>query len=197
MLDPPSKFLFIWPGVGPAGAIFCCSFSFLFYSLFLSHLDDSVAAAAAAVKSLQLCPTLCDPMDCSLPGFSIHGILQARVLELGAIAFFLDDSNMQQNGEPLIYFMVWPWPWPLCTGWSLLWAELYPIQLHAEISLVVQWQRICLPMQGTLVWSLVLEDSTLHWATKPVDHNYWSPHTLETMLCNKRSHCNEKPVYNH
>ena len=145
----------------------------------------------------QSCSTLCDPMDCSLPGFSIHGILQARVLELGAIAFFLDDSNMQQNGEPLIYFMVWPWPWPLCTGWSLLWAELYPIQLHAEISLVVQWQRICLPMQGTLVWSLVLEDSTLHWATKPVDHNYWSPHTLETMLCNKRSHCNEKPVYNH
>ena len=32
-------------------------------------------------KSLQLCPTLCDPMDCSLPGSSIHGILQARVLE--------------------------------------------------------------------------------------------------------------------
>ena len=31
----------------------------------------------------QLCPTLCDPMDCSLPGSSIHGILQARVLEWG------------------------------------------------------------------------------------------------------------------
>ena len=35
----------------------------------------------------QLCPTLSDPMDCSLPGSSIHGILQARVLEWGAIAF--------------------------------------------------------------------------------------------------------------
>ena len=33
------------------------------------------------------CPTLCDPMDCSLPGSSIHGIFQARILELGAIAF--------------------------------------------------------------------------------------------------------------
>ena len=32
-------------------------------------------------KSLQLCPTLCDPMDCSQPGSSVHGILQARVLE--------------------------------------------------------------------------------------------------------------------
>ena len=35
----------------------------------------------------QSCPTLCNPMDCSLPGFSVHGIFQARVLEWGAIAF--------------------------------------------------------------------------------------------------------------
>ena len=45
------------------------------------------AAAAAAAKSLQSCPTLSDPMDCSLPGSSIHGIFQVRVLEWGAIAF--------------------------------------------------------------------------------------------------------------
>ena len=36
---------------------------------------------------VQLCPTLRDPMDCSLPGSSIHGIFQARVLEWVAIAF--------------------------------------------------------------------------------------------------------------
>ena len=35
----------------------------------------------------QSCPTLSDPMDCSLPGSSIHGVFQARVLEWGAIAF--------------------------------------------------------------------------------------------------------------
>ena len=35
----------------------------------------------------QLCPTLSDPMDCNLPGSSIRGIFQARVLEWGAIAF--------------------------------------------------------------------------------------------------------------
>ena len=35
----------------------------------------------------QLCPTLSDPMDCSLPGSSVHGIFQAGVLEWGAIAF--------------------------------------------------------------------------------------------------------------
>ena len=47
----------------------------------------AAAAAAAAVKSLQSCPTLCDPIDGSPPGSSAHGIFQARVLELGAIAF--------------------------------------------------------------------------------------------------------------
>ena len=36
----------------------------------------------------QSCPTLSDPMDCNLPGSSIHGIFQARVLEWGAIAFY-------------------------------------------------------------------------------------------------------------
>ena len=42
--------------------------------------------AAAAAKSLQSCPTLCDPMDCSLPGSSVHGIFQAGVAEWVAIA---------------------------------------------------------------------------------------------------------------
>ena len=41
----------------------------------------------------QLCPTLSDPMDCSLPGFSIYGIFQARVLEWGAIVLFLTLSS--------------------------------------------------------------------------------------------------------
>ena len=49
--------------------------------------DDDIAAAAAAAKSLQSCPTLCDPIDGSPPGSPIPGILQARVLEWGAIAF--------------------------------------------------------------------------------------------------------------
>ena len=42
---------------------------------------------AAAAKSLQLCPTLCDPIDGSPPGSPVPGILQARTLEWGAIAF--------------------------------------------------------------------------------------------------------------
>jgi len=45
------------------------------------------AAAAAAAKSLQSCPTLCDPIDSSPPGSSVPGILQARILEWVAISF--------------------------------------------------------------------------------------------------------------
>ena len=52
------------------------------------HKNRGISAvAAAAAKSLQSCPTLCDPMDCSLPGFSVHEILQARTLEWVAISF--------------------------------------------------------------------------------------------------------------
>ena len=43
--------------------------------------------AAAAAKVRQLCLTLCDPVDCSPPGFSVHGILQARILEWVAMPF--------------------------------------------------------------------------------------------------------------
>ena len=46
-----------------------------------------MAAAAAAAKSIQLCPTLCDPTDGSPPGSPIPGILQARTLEWVAISF--------------------------------------------------------------------------------------------------------------
>ena len=50
-----------------------------------SHL--LAAAAAAAAKSLQLCPTLCDPIDGSPPGSPVPGILQARTLEWVSISF--------------------------------------------------------------------------------------------------------------
>ena len=47
----------------------------------------------------QLCPTLSDPMDYSLPGFSFHGIFQARVLEWIAIAFSVEQASTQHKKE--------------------------------------------------------------------------------------------------
>ena len=56
----------------------------------LNNYDNSdgyVPPAAAAAKSLQSCPTLCDPVDGSPPGSPVPGILQARTLEWVAISF--------------------------------------------------------------------------------------------------------------
>ena len=47
------------------------------------------------VKFAQSCPTLWDPIDCSLPGSSVHGILQARILEWVAIPFFRGSSQLR------------------------------------------------------------------------------------------------------
>ena len=51
----------------------------------------------------ELCPTLCNPVDCSLPGSSVHGILQARVLEWVAIAFSggLPDPGIEPRSPAL------------------------------------------------------------------------------------------------
>ena len=51
---------------------------------------DKVKSESEVAQSY---PTLCDPMDCSLPGFSLHGILQARVLEWVAISFSRGSSR--------------------------------------------------------------------------------------------------------
>ena len=56
-------------------------------NLFPKWTFFSLTAAAAAAKSLQSCPTLCDPIDGNPPGFPVPGILQARTLEWVAISF--------------------------------------------------------------------------------------------------------------
>ena len=60
----------------------------------------------------QSCPTLSDPMVCSLPGSSVHGIFQARILEWGAIAFALDSILKSRDNLPtkvhVVKAMVFP-----------------------------------------------------------------------------------------
>ena len=71
-----------------------------------------------------LCLTLCDPMDCSLPGFSFHGIFQARVLEWVAIAFSIWRCETRQIRRTACVkltgrFLVCTWHLtPLHNGWS-------------------------------------------------------------------------------
>ena len=54
---------------------------------------DSLPCSPCISKIAQSCPTLCDPVDCSPPGSSVHGILQARILEWVAISFSRGSSQ--------------------------------------------------------------------------------------------------------
>ena len=65
-------------------------------SLLLSHQVQYCVHA----KSLQLCPTLCNPMGCSSPGSSVHGFLQARILEW--VAMPTQGSNLHLLRQPAL-----------------------------------------------------------------------------------------------
>ena len=59
--------------------------------------------------------------------------------------------------------------------WKTIWTFLKTLKIELPgTSLVAQWLRIRLPMQGTRVWALTREDPTCCGATKPVRHNYWA-----------------------
>ena len=72
----------------------------------------------------QWCPTLCDTMDCSLPGSSIHGIFQARILEWVAISF---SSDCHSSDVYMIWYVVWTEkamaPHSSTLAWKIPWTE--------------------------------------------------------------------------
>ena len=152
--------LLAWDGPGPThslegrfldiGRCFClCGFSLhdLYQMKFPSPLGVSswvhwthMAAAATAAKLLQSCPTLCDPIDGSLPGSAIPGILQARTLEWVAISF----SN------------AWKWKvkvkslnrvWLFATPWT----AAYQAPLSMGFSKQEYWSGVPLP-SPELTW---------------------------------------------
>ena len=101
----------------------------------------------------QSCPTLSDPMDCSLPGSSVHGIFQARVLEWGAIAF----SNFSYIH---IYIYEKTTNYEICSL-SIVWSGLVQHSLKCKIPLLDKFRRsytvsvlnvadICIPILSNL-----------------------------------------------
>ena len=73
------------------GAVLLIAYLHIWYIFLMDwpcyHYELSLFSAAAAAKSLQLCPTLCNPIDGSPPGSPVPGILQARTLEWVATSF--------------------------------------------------------------------------------------------------------------
>ena len=108
-----------------------------------------LAAAAAAAKSLQSCPTLCDPIDGSPTGSSVPGILQARILEWVAISF----SN------------AWKWKWKVKSLSRVRLCSLPGSSIHGIFQArVLEWGTFAFSDVGWLirykgyflVWSLVV-----------------------------------------
>ena len=114
------------------------------------------ASPAAAAQSLQSCPTLCDPMDFSPAGSSVHGISQARVLEWVAIYFSRGSSQprdptqvsciagrfftAEPPGKPicwynmsLIFGVPWLWKWVTIHP---SWMTIFSHYIHIVFPLV-------------------------------------------------------------
>ena len=91
----------------------------------------------------QSCLTLCDPMDCRLSGYSVHGISQARVLEWGAIAFSMFIAAL------FIIARTWKQPrCPLADEWVRKLWYIYTIEYYSAIkkntceSVLMRWMKL-------------------------------------------------------
>ena len=103
-----------------------CNESWFFSTMsyhFTSVKTTIIKTSAAAAKSLQSCPTLCDPVDGSPPGSAVPGILQARTLEWVAISFSNTGKwKVKVNSLSRVQLLATPWTSahqaPLSMGFS-------------------------------------------------------------------------------
>ena len=128
-----------------------CLLSVFFLSVFWLH------CSACCCLVVQSCPTLWDPMDCSLPASSIHGISQARTLEWVAISFFRGSSRPRDQ------------TWVSCIGKRIL----YP------------WAtKILVPQPGMEPVALAVEaQSPNHWTTREFPQSSLRIMNRKILLC--------------
>ena len=144
----------------------------LYYLQAVGHLG------AAAAKSLQLCPTLCDPIDGSPPGSPVPGILQAGTLEWIAISF----SNawkwkVEEKSLSHVRLLVPPWtvahqaPPPMGFSRQEHWSGVpLPSPLGAAVKSLQSCPNLCDPIDGSPPGSPVpgiLQAGTLEWVPSP------------------------------
>ena len=157
----------------------------------------------------QSCPTLCNPMDCRLPGSSTHGIFQARVLEWGAIAFsggipyFLQLKSESGNKE----FMIWA---TVSYQSSLCWLYRASSSLAAKniinlILVLAIWWCPCVESSLGLLEEVFAMTSEFSWqnsislcpasfCTLKATFAYYSRYFLTSYLCIPVPY-NEKDIF--
>ena len=127
--------------------------------------------AAAAAKSLQSCPTLCDPRDGSPPGSPVPRILQARTLEQVAISF----SN------------AWKWKvqvksltrvWLLATSWT----AAYQAPPSMGFSRQEYWSGVPLPSPIICLLLSILSYFVFNWSIVYLQHDRFNQHSDSVLL---------------
>ena len=143
--------------------------SLLVSCLFQQYHNHRLAVMLAFLKYLSLSwgffPT--SPLDTEI----LYTLLQIKLPQKSF--WFLWLARPSENYDVKIRKLGRPSRWRM----SKMWRSPSSPQIHQKYiwaSLVVQWLRICLPMQGTQVRALVWEDPTCRGATRPVSHNYWA-----------------------
>ena len=143
----------------------------MLFELIILTCCSFMTAAAAAAKSLQSCPTLCDPIDGSPPGSPVPGILQARTLEWVAISFS-NAWKWKVKGKSLSRVRLLATPWtaayqaPLSMGFSRqeYWSGVplpSPKEINPEYSLEGLMLKLKLQYFGHLMWSTASLEKTL------------------------------------
>ena len=162
-------------------------------------------------KSLQSCPTLCDPIDGSPPGFLVPGILQARTLEWVAISF----SNAWKWKEKVkslsrVRLLATPrtaaYQAPPSMGFSRqeYWSGVPLPSPREHVNWMFNFQMFLgfpcgpvvknLPANAGYTGSIPCPGRS-HRGIEASVSQLLKPLCLEPMLCNKRSCCNEKPAH--
>ena len=124
----------------------------------LTPWKESYDQPAAAAKSLQSCPTLCDPIDISPPGSPIPGILQARTLEWVAISFSMHESEkVKVKSLSRVRLLATPWtatyPTPPSMGFSRqeYWSGVPLPSPMTNLGTILTSRDITLPTKVRLV----------------------------------------------
>ena len=120
------------------------------------NINSRVLLTYMKVKVAQFFPTVCNPMDCSLPGSSVCGILQARILEWFAISFFKGSSQTRTEcRSPALQAQSLPSNLYLATN----------LKIILQISLTFLFhllQNLCVAIEITAYWSPLTPSQSCH-----------------------------------
>ena len=120
----------------------------------------------------QLCPTLCNPMDCSPPGFSVYGIFQARILEWVAISSFRGSSNPGIEPASLAT--------PALAGVLFTTAPPGKPVVQVKATVAQSCPALCDPMDCTVHG--LLQARILEWVAGPFSRGSSQPTSVQSLI---------------